>query len=456
MKKEFLTIGVLLLFLSSILSAKADEVETENLTYVVPKTPSIVYVQSNKLFIQKRKPDGQLEAAKPFVIHGVSWSPSTKAPDLGINPPDGKLVPYGFFFDWVGREPQGHEILSFWQQAEFPAYYLKDLTLMQQMNVNTVRVYSDIHKKPAMTNQILDECYRRGIMVIMTIASAKVDFDSKTYQTVVNLYKNHPAILMWSIGNEWNMNYYFGYSNIDQAIAATNTAAQAVRVADSNHPVSSVLADQFSAVPVVCPKDNPCCHPSDGRNNVPAIVQRTSAIQLWGITLYRGTTFTNFFSQWKTATTKPFYVAEFGIDSFASVGKVVVNCNQAVKVSGQENQMLQSQINMGLWQHLKTQLSTLNPQGQALGGLVHEFNDELWKVGSYHVGLGGVVDYDGPDNIPDTADDDTSYDIYNREGFYLLGSQPDNILNEEYFGVVNANRVPKAVYWELKNFYGEL
>lgn len=84
------------------------------------------------------------------------------------------------------------------------------------------------------------------------------------------------------------------------------------------------------------------------------------------------------------------------------------------------------------------------------------FNDGLWQVGCYHVDLGGLVDYDGPDNLPNTPDDDTSYDEYNSEGFYMPGSFPDNVANVEYFGVADADRKPKKAYFQLKDYYGKL
>ena len=78
------------------------------------------------------------------------------------------------------------------------------------------------------------------------------------------------------------------------------------------------------------------------------------------------------------------------------------------------------------------------------GGVVFNFNDQLWKVGNYNVGLGGLVNY--------TAGD-TSYNTYNPDGFVVPGGHPDGVANEEYFGLVDADRNPKQVYQALRTAF---
>jgi len=60
------------------------------------------------------------------------------------------------------------------------------------------------------------------------------------------------------------------------------------------------------------------------------------------------------------------------------------------------------------------------------------------------VNLGGCGELDG-----------ASCRKYNAEGFYS-NSSPDNVMNEEYFGIVNADREPKKAYRRLKSFYEAL
>ncbi len=426
----------------------------------VPVGPSDVYIEGTQLIVRKRKADGSLDAAKPYIIKGVTYSPATRAPAYGPNPFNPNItVPYGFFFDWPGRDPQGHVVLGFWMQEEVQARYSVDLPLIANMSANTIRLYNEPNSDPLIVSQILDACYENGIMVIMTVAQSKTDLDSGRHLVIVNQYKDHPAILMWALGNEWNFTRYYGYVTMTEAITATNTAAEQIKLSDSNHPVSSSLGDRFSQVPPTCNPQDPCCGPppSDyAQTAISYIVPAVPNVDIWGLNVYRGTSFGELFNQWQSVSaTLPFYMSEFGTDSFLAESYQVVSCYQADEVNGQEAQAQQAALVQGLWSEIAPQLSAVDTSAACTGGFVHEFNDELWKVGSYHVGLGGLVDYNGPDNIPNTADDDTSYDEYNREG-YVLFSGIDNVLNEEYFGLVNADRAPKQAYDTLQQFYFSL
>src|SRR5438045_2141673 len=70
------------------------------------------------------------------------------------------------------------------------------------MHVNTVRLVIDPGTDASGT-AVLDQLYANGIMVIMTVDEG-ADNLTRVSQ-VVNFYKDHPAILMWMLGNEWNI-----------------------------------------------------------------------------------------------------------------------------------------------------------------------------------------------------------------------------------------------------------
>lgn len=394
---------------------------------------SRVYVEKNRLIVERHFKDGSVEK-KPFLIRGVTWSPATRAPATGPNPKDPREeTDYGFFFDWGGREPQGHEIFNFWMRSQFFEHYLTDIPLMKEMNVNAVRVYTDFGDKPGPYLLILNEFYRNGIMVIMTVASSKDDLESERYLKVVRNCKDHPAILMWSLGNEWNLEYnkYYGYEKVTDAAAATNEAAKKIKKIDKNHPVSSCLGDRF--------------FDEEPENTIPNILKMCPDIDVWGLNVYRGPNFKELFELWQSLTTKPMYISEFGTDSFRTTKYEAVNEFQADNCEGAQDEDMQAEFTIKLWTELTPYLSMIDPKKPCLGGLVHEFNDELWKVGSYHVSLGGLVDYDGAGA--------QSYKEYNTEGFILPDGHPDGVANEEYFGVVTADRKPKKAFHELKRYY---
>ncbi|MFH0790692.1 MAG: glycoside hydrolase family 2 TIM barrel-domain containing protein [Candidatus Omnitrophota bacterium] len=269
----------------------------------------------------------------------------------------------------------------------------------------------------------------------------------KHYEKIVRLYKDHPAILAWSLGNEWNMNKGWGYAVVEEAARDINAAVKRIKALDSSHPVSSCLGDVWTRL--------------EGDANHWLIVDCVSLcpdVDIWGINVYRGASFTNLFEQWQEVSSKPFYLSEFGTDSFNAGSYKLLNDYQASDCRGIEDETMQAEFIIALWDEIKDCLSVHNPNEACLGGLVHEFNDELWKTGCFHVGfenvsLGGLVDYDGPDDIPNTSDDDSSYGTYNPEGFFAPGRHPDNLSNEEYFGIVDAERNPKNAFIRLRDYY---
>jgi len=399
----------------------------------VPLGPSLVEVEGNQLFIQKRLPTGELDSRRPYSIKGVVWNPATRAPVDGPNPTNPlDTVSYGFFFDFPGRNPQGHVVFKFWSRTEPANHYLTDIPLIKAMNVNTIRTFGDFGEDPGRTIDILDEFYENGIMVVMTVAGAKSDLDINDHLTIVNQMKDHPAILMWALGNEWNLNRYFGFSSLAEAKNATQQAALDIKALDSNHPVSSSLGDRFT--------------------EIVSIVSDVTNVDVWGLNIYRGASFGTLFQDWAGFTGLPFYFSEFGTDSFATTS-YTVNNGRADDVVGAEDEIAQAVHVTGLWGEIETHLATGQNTEPSIGGFVFNFHDALYKVGNFHVGLGGLVDYDGPDDIKGTPDDDTSYDEYNTEGF-INGGHPDNIANQEYFGVVNADRIPKEVFFRMANAFG--
>lgn len=380
---------------------------------------SKVYVQGRQLIVEKRLPDGTLDKPIPYVMKGINWAPTAAAPDSGPDPDNpNKLTPYGFFYDWTGHN--GGKLLKYWSQTEYQRRYLQDIPILKELGVNTVRVYVDFGKDLQVVNKILDELYANGIMVVMTVSLAKDNFESGDYLEVVKLYKDHPAILVWALGNEWNFNFYYGYTYA-QAVSATQQYAQLVKLEDPMHPVSSCLGDNF--------------------NQISDVVTKCPSVDLWSINVYRGKSFYNLFSQWESISSQPFFFSEFGIDSFDTVSYTLVNGYQADNCIGNLNENLQADYAVKLWDEIKINLSAKDPEKVCLGGTYFQFNDQLWKVGCYHAGLGGL--------------NDTNYDysIYDTEGFEICGGFPDDVANEEYFGVVTAEREKKAVFPKLKEVF---
>lgn len=404
----------------------------------VPDGPSHVQIRKRQLIVEKRLEDGTMADPEPYVIHGVTWTPATRAPKDGPNPFDpSETVPYGFFMDWANRDPQGNVLFVHWLRNEHYRHYRSDIPLMKMMNVNTVRIYIDFGDDPSVYKDILDVFYRNDIMVIMMVASSRVDIDKERYKKIVNMCKRHPAILMWNIGNEWNLDYskYWGYETVEQAAHATWIVAEEIKEIDKFHPVASCLGDRFT-------DDDPA-------NTIKYVLNICTNVDIWGLNIYRGNTFRDLFTQWGTTTDKPMYLSEFGIDSFKTSNYTRADGAKVAECMGVQDRNTQAEYDISLWGEIEDNLSAFDPEKVCVGGTIHSFNDCLWKVGSYHASLGGLIIYSDPV-------EGSSYNIYNNEGFYLPDGAQDGVLNEEHFGLVDADRDPKKAFWALKDLYEKI
>lgn len=342
----------------------------------VPTQPSVVRTSGRQLLLEFRRPDGTLAPAAPYVIRGVNWSPASRTTNTSSRDPNNVVI----------RRP------------EFGTWYQTDIPLLKAMNVNTVRLFIDpgVPGDPNVTVPglaVLDELYRNGIMVIMTVDNGNNSVDR--IQPVIDSYKNHPAILMWSLGSEWNINLFWKEgTTLDGAAAAIESAARLVKSFDTQHPVVSSYGNIDEK-------------PNDIERYV---TQVCPTVDVWSFNEYTGPGFSRLFDKWSFISGKPMFLAEFGIDAF----------NSTVR---QEAQFTQSQYMGRLWDEIARNLSATDPTKVALGGAVMEFNDEWWKSGS-----------------PFQQD----------EGGWSPIAFPDKYASEDWWGIVTIDRVARGAYYILK------
>lgn len=97
--------------------------------------------------------------------------------------------------------------------------------------------------------QVLDEAYRNGLTVTLGLEVGRerhgFDYDDPAaveqqlteLRKEVEQYKNHPALLIWGIGNELNLSY-----TNPLVWDAVNDIAKMIHEVDPNHPTSTMLA----------------------------------------------------------------------------------------------------------------------------------------------------------------------------------------------------------------------
>jgi PKD repeat protein len=295
------------------------------------------------------------------------------------------------------------------RKQAFEKWAAKDLGMIRGCQGNTVYTFLDFGLNQNVYRKILDSLYENGIMAIITVDNDG-SYDTVNMRSVVNAYKNHPAVLMWALGNEWNINLYHNhFSSVQQAAISTEIAAQLIKSLDPLHPVASIYGDIniTSQYPNTSTIVNTLC----------------PTVDVWGLNIYRGNQFYYLFSEWAAITNKPMFLSEFGIDAFHST-----QWNPLPPV-GSVNETEQKDWNHSLWMDIQPELSAKNPSRQCLGGTYFEWNDEFWKVNPVA--------------------------IQNTGGFYTNwnpGAFPDSFANEEFFGIASIDsniRIPRESYNQI-------
>lgn len=368
-----------------------------------PLGASISKMVGNQLIVRKRHKQGGLSAPSALKLRGVSYSPV----DIGEQV-------------LSSVDARTHLINSL---------YPTDFPLIKAMNANAIKTYIDMGTG-ASAQQFLDAAYANGLWVMVTVFPDAAHLSGEpTVTSVINAYKDHPALLGWIIGNEWNLNLFYSYSSSTLAGQDVEAAAQLIKSLDPNHIVASSLGltiDNLNLDWTLTGTMGP-------------LLSLAPSIDLWGFNVYRATDFAPWNHGWnEIGGDAPYFFSEYGTDGY-----------QATNVSsgaGTINETLQATTDKSLWNQIHRNLSASDPQKKCVGGFVFEFNDEYWKAPN---GSPYSQEYSGF-NLS------LSYpDIHLGGGAQagkLIG-HPDSYSNEEYYGVVRINRTPKLAYTALQDAY---
>ena len=335
----------------------------------------------------------------PFTIKGVGYSPVP----IGIDPET--TPPYGDYFT-----------------SNYSPIYERDLPLLRQMGANTIRLWG--WNNTADHTDFLNKAYNNGVDPIYVIVtfwmgpSAYPDISSLSARTqikanfraMVAAHKNHPAILMWSIGNELNASWMYADRLNDLFSLINEMAAEAHQEEGSGYnPVTTPLLDN---------------------NLINTIATRDSSmisLDVWGADVYRGQSFGPLFDDYKAVSDKPFVILEYGIDAYDH------QHNDEYENIGLPYQAIYAEA---LWREIEGN-SDVCP-----GGAIMVYSDEWWK-GKYST---------------DCVDKNPSY--HGLCG-YAASSHPDGYANEEWWGIMRTKdngsapdiMEPRAVYYRLQTHW---
>lgn len=333
-----------------------------------PKSPtaSLVYVDGLRLMVGKRASNGMLAAPTPYAIKGVGWSPTG-----------------------IGESNNGGGYTKLYTE-----HAPTDVPLMStQLHANTVKTYDDFEQN-AQGLAVLDQLYASGVMVLMTVMIGHTTTQDQ-YVAAVNYFKNHPGILGWVIGNEFNYNNLYGAANYDQAVGMVNTAVTAIHAADPDHPVLV----GYGEVP--------------SPSNYAAI----PGPDIWAINLYPNLDLNSRITAWTKVSKKPMIVGEYGADAFNSKTNSEDQASQATATNTLTNQIILHYSSNGM-----------DAAHCVIGGTIYALTDEWWK---------------DPNGNANTHDN----------GGFANTIYPDGQANEEWWGLATIQRQPRQAFTTLANLY---
>lgn len=323
----------------------------------------VPYGYNKKVTVQNRK---ILLNGKIFIIKGVGYAP----------------MPIGSNYSY-----------EYWNN---PTVYTQDFRLMQEMGVNTVKMWQTSTQQNF--GVMLDAMTNYGLYAVPIYyppdnplhgfgwsdrASRDYHRITNGFMPFVNQWKDKKAMLMWCIGNEQNYrtsDKYGWYTFIQEC-------ASNAHLIDTNHLVTTA---------------------NGAFNEVSYYDSRMPDLDAWGANYYPGTSFASIFISYAKDSAKPLWFAEFGCDA----GKY-----------GVEDQAGQALVIKSQWQSIEDNISMNN--GICSGGCLMEWNDEWWKSGS-----------------PNT---------HEFGGFTGTSDPRDNIFDEEYWGIVDIYRNKRQAYYTLRD-----
>ncbi|MBI5102040.1 MAG: Ig-like domain-containing protein [Nitrospirae bacterium] len=332
------------------------------------RTPSATAVVGRQLLLN----------GLPFTIRGVNYSPVP----IGESPSD---PPYGDYFT-----------------AGYEGIYNRDLPLLRGLGANTVLLRT--WDNTADHHDFMDKIYNGGVNPVYLIPtywlSAGRDIEDLTerglikedFRQMVAAHKNHPAVLMWVIGEDLNAPWMYG-SNLSGIMTLLDEMAAVAHTEEGSarHPVAAALAD------------------SSLITSISAHDPLAPNLDVWGVSVFRGKTFGTLFDDYRGVSGKPMVILQYGIDAYD---------NRIQDEYEQSGIARQADYARRLWSEIAYDIS--NPAGAvSIGGTIRSFTDEWWR---------GMM-FEGPG----CADMDPGHQ--GACGFSATGD-PDLYTNEEWWGLL--------------------
>ena len=371
---------------------------------------------SNSVSVIQTKSGYQLQVdGKPFFINGMNWD----------------YFPIGTNYNY-----------SLWKQPDdlIIAALDAEMSLLKNMNINCVRMYTGV---PPRWIQYIYENY--GIYTMLNHSFGRYGLDLqgtwtpntdysnplvkdlllKETKEMVSTYQNTPGLLLFLLGNENNYGLFWrGAETEDIPVQDRESTKGAVHLYSLFNEATKAMKGISATHPVaICNGD---------LLFMDIMAEKCPDIDILGINVYRGATFTDLYPRVKKEFNKPVILTEFGTDAYNAI-------------ANQEDQAYQAKVLVSNWNEIYANADGMGNNNNSFGGFTFQFSDGWWKTGQT-INLG-------------------EHDVtasWSNGGYANDFQQGQNNMNEEWFGICAKGKnnergtyelYPRAAYYALKDLH---
>ena len=371
------------------------------------------YSQGNKVDLRTDNSGTTLVVdGKDFMINGMNWD----------------YFPRGTNYNY-----------SLWKQSDdiIRAALDEEMSLLQNMGVNSVRMYTGVPPKWITyiyqnygIYTMLNHSFGRYGLDLNGFWMANTEYDDPRVKDLLirevtelaQQYQNTPGLLLYLLGNENNYGLFWeGAETEDIPLEDRKSVQKAEPMYD--------LFDEAAVIMKGIDKNHPVALCNGDLLFMEMIVERCQNVDIFGTNMYRGSSFGDAFQRVKDEYGKPILFTEFGSDAFDAQGNT-------------EDQLSQAYYMVENWKEIYANAAGMGRAGNSLGGYTFQFSDGWWKYGQTK-------------NL-EVHDNNASWE---NGGYRFDHVEGENNMNEEWFGICakgpNNERglyslYPRAAYYALK------
>lgn len=387
---------------------------------------------------QTGQPQAQLSTAPVALTKGIALVENEDGTKLQVDGQDFMVNGMNWDYFPVGTNYE----YSLWEQPEaFIQVALDDeMTLLKNMGVNAVRMYTGvpakwityIYEKYGIYTMLNHPFGRYGLTIGGNWVANTEYADPRSREvllaevtSLVEDYQNTPGLLLYLLGNENNYGLSWEGAETEDIPVEDGKTAERARALYRlmNEAVVKMKAVDQSYPIAICNGD---------LAYLDLIVEECPDVDILGTNMYRGLSFGDAFERVKAVYGKPLLFTEFGTDAFDAINK-------------KEDQPSQAEVMVSNWQEIYANAAGLGGAGNSIGGFTFQFSDGWWKFGQEW-------------NL-DVHDENASW---GNGGYASDFKKGENNMNEEWFGICAKGPTneqgfyklhPRAAYYALKEVH---